>query len=234
MKIVVIGDIHGRDFWKNLNVDNYDKIIFVGDYTDSYVFPNPTILKNLLEIVQLKKDNPDKVELLLGNHDIQYAFPHERSFITDGLRPEAIHDLYSIFNNSRDLFNVAFQRNNFIVTHAGITNGWFKHNENTINEAKDLFETETLADTLNHMLWVEKYNLILHQIGHKRKGYYDWGGITWADMSETTIDALDGYEQAVGHTPVDYITTIIKKNNKITYCDVLGTSEPIFFEVDIN
>ena len=39
MKVLVIGDIHGRKFWRQIIADNIskvDKIIFLGDYLDHY------------------------------------------------------------------------------------------------------------------------------------------------------------------------------------------------------
>ena len=36
MKIISIGDLHGKDVWKQIDPANYDKIIFVGDYTDDF------------------------------------------------------------------------------------------------------------------------------------------------------------------------------------------------------
>jgi predicted phosphodiesterase len=36
-KTVVIGDIHGRDSWKQIIKDqNPDRVVFMGDYFDSY------------------------------------------------------------------------------------------------------------------------------------------------------------------------------------------------------
>ena len=70
MKTISIGDIHGRDIWKNVNPSKYDKIIFVGDYVDSFTISNTTILNNLLDIIEFKKSFKNKVILLLGNHDI--------------------------------------------------------------------------------------------------------------------------------------------------------------------
>jgi len=40
MNILIIGDVHGRTFWKDA-VDKYlekcDKVIFLGDYLDEFV-----------------------------------------------------------------------------------------------------------------------------------------------------------------------------------------------------
>ena len=72
MRYITIGDIHGRDDWQAINIRNYDKIIFIGDYVDSFEKSDFAILENLKKIISLKKRHPDKVVLLLGNHDVQY------------------------------------------------------------------------------------------------------------------------------------------------------------------
>ena len=74
--ILIIPDVHGRDFWKEA-VDNnkYDKIIFLGDYADPYDFEGITdevTIENLKSIIAYKQQNPNKVILLLGNHDLHY------------------------------------------------------------------------------------------------------------------------------------------------------------------
>lgn len=71
--ILVCGDIHGRKFWKKPceNIEPYDKVIFLGDYLDPYDFEHisvPQAIVNFEDILELKKNNMDKVVLLLGNH----------------------------------------------------------------------------------------------------------------------------------------------------------------------
>ena len=37
MKTIAIGDIHGLSIWKDIiNKENPDKVIFIGDYFDSF------------------------------------------------------------------------------------------------------------------------------------------------------------------------------------------------------
>lgn len=77
MKILVLGDIHGRTFWKEptKNMDDYDKVIFIGDYLDHYPdeweegeHTRKNDIDNFLEIIDLKTKYTDKVVLLKGNH----------------------------------------------------------------------------------------------------------------------------------------------------------------------
>ena len=76
-KILVLGDIHGRNFWKKPceNIEKYYKVIFLGDYFDPYDFEKITVqdcINNFNEILDLKKKNTEKVVLLIGNHDDPY------------------------------------------------------------------------------------------------------------------------------------------------------------------
>jgi metallophosphoesterase superfamily enzyme len=37
MKTVFIGDVHGRDVWKNIiEVEKPNRVVFIGDYFDSF------------------------------------------------------------------------------------------------------------------------------------------------------------------------------------------------------
>lgn len=55
MKTVVIGDIHGRSIWKLIvNIENPDRIIFIGDYFDSFNIKGEEQLNNFLDIIEYK------------------------------------------------------------------------------------------------------------------------------------------------------------------------------------
>jgi len=220
LKIISIGDIHGKTYWKEVDPNKYDKIVFQGDYVDSYYHKNAEIYANLLDIIQLKKDYSDKVILLLGNHDIQYMFLDE-GFGCSGFRPEMASNLNFLFKSNKNLFQIAFQIDNFLWTHAGVSTGWYDKNKNVIEKIGEKFSTKNLADTFNHMLWL-KENKILHQVGSCRGGAYSFGGITWADRRETSTDYPEGFHQIVGHTPIDEITKYGDEKGSIRYIDVLG------------
>jgi len=72
MKILTIGDLQGLPDWKKANPEDFDLIIFLGDYLDSPIVKDKDMITNLKEIISLKKKNPEKVKLLLGNHEISY------------------------------------------------------------------------------------------------------------------------------------------------------------------
>lgn len=72
-KVLVLGDTHGRPFWKEIiEKENPDKIIFLGDYVSTHEgISAKQQLSNLEEILTYKENNLNKVVLLRGNHKIQ-------------------------------------------------------------------------------------------------------------------------------------------------------------------
>ena len=70
MKIRVIGDLHGRDWWKRkVKTGDSDLNIFLGDYVDSYIVSDEGIINNLLDKtngnITIIKDK-DNINLILS------------------------------------------------------------------------------------------------------------------------------------------------------------------------
>jgi predicted MPP superfamily phosphohydrolase len=203
--MLVIGDIHGSKFWKNIVNQHLDEdyIVFVGDYVDSHnAMSNTKMLKNLLDIIKFKEKYPDKVKLLLGNHDIHYYFLNS-SYRGSGFNFDMMFEFNTIFKNKKHLFQVAFMYNNTIVSHAGITNRLYQSVESDYKDALDLGwgdgnEHNTIADKFNFLFNINsKY---LFYIGDERGGLDPFSGIFWAGMKELCEDYLVGYNQVIGHT----------------------------------
>ena len=228
MRHIVIGDIHGRDNWRHINIKLFDKIIFLGDYVDSKILSDLIIYENLKDIIALKKQLPEKVVLLLGNHDAYYFhYPH---FKCSDFRPSMQKDLTNLFRKNADLFQIAYQKGKCLFTHAGITNSWYKEVTRLPEFSKIREQENTLADQLNR-LERTNYRETLYDVGIERGGM-GYGGPLWADIKETFSDTLTGYLQMVGHTRVEEIRTISYQDRSITYCDVLSTREQ-FYQIDI-
>lgn len=219
MKILTIGDLHGRNIWEkfadlklltdipNMSTE-YDYYIFLGDYTDSFVKTNVEIMNNLKRLIKLKENYPDKIILLLGNHDLQYLFSYN-NYGCSGYRPEAYFDLNELFNKKKDLFQVAFQIENVIWTHAGVHRGWYSY--------EFPFRSPKIADDLNGALLQNVKSLF--DVGHRRGGFKPHGGPFWADKHETLTKPLRGYHQVIGHTPTDEIKVYKTKDSNLYYCD---------------
>lgn len=232
MKILTISDLHGRTSWRQANFDEADYVVFLGDYTDSYFVDDSTIYTNLQAIIELKRTNPDKFVLLIGNHDAQYLhFPHYRC---SGFRNWAQPALSSLFAKNHDLFQVIHQQGTYLFSHAGITNQWFKRLlAKTGNETLVVTPDFDLAELLNDIHWQsDSLRDLLFEVGPRRGGSHQFGGPIWADRSETRTDYLIGFHQVVGHTPTDHFLKIGDEFSSITYTDILQT-QTAFHEVII-
>ena len=230
MKTLTIGDIHGLPEWKKVNPDDFDVIIFLGDYVDSYTIEDKAVLDNLEEIISFKNAFQQKVKLLIGNHENSYLF---RQYRTTGYRYTIAEQVTTILKNNISLFQVAWQYKNFLWTHAGIHSDYYNQ-----KIASRVIETdECLAATLER-LFKEVYSP-LFEIGPERGGWNDKsnGGPFWLDSSRFIKNPLRGYHQIVGHTPVNtiehYETYENDKNTSVTLCDCLEWGDGSFYTLEI-
>jgi predicted MPP superfamily phosphohydrolase len=218
MKHVIIGDLHGRDTWKRVDISKYQKVVFLGDYVDSFKRSDQVILENLKAVIALKRLFPEKVVLLLGNHDVQYL--HYPKHYCPGFRKSMQPGLTRLFTQHRNLFQIAYQRRDFIFTHAGISNQWFRAFRGSYTYSLLQHTGDTIADTINR-IDRETQNSTIFNYSRYRTGHDRDGGPIWADLMETWNDSLNGYHQFVGHTPQDQPTASISKGKSINYLDVL-------------
>ena len=129
--IIVCPDIHGLSWWKDIKnrVIQGEHVVFLGDYVDPYVYMRVDDLKkNLDEIIEFKKQYPDNVTLLLGNHDLHYIYPEEYS------ASRYCYDIESYMNKTIEegilngLFQVAVVKEicgrEILFTHAGVSRQW--------------------------------------------------------------------------------------------------------------
>lgn len=193
-KIIAIGDIHGRDTWKLIRAAHRDadRVIFIGDYFDAppakrhWGSDGPAELENFMDIVRYKADYPDKVVLLLGNHDYHYL-PKVNSPCSGYQRD--MHISFSvaleqaIVNNFMKWIHV---EDGYVFSHAGITKTWLK------NSGAESLEN---VNSLNHELFE-------FTPGEFYDGYGDETCQTpiWVRPNSLLNDKIDGYKQVVGHT----------------------------------
>lgn len=239
-KIMTIGDIHGRTSWKDFGdikflllaepeaagyggfVPEFDYYIFGGDYCDSFTESNVTIAQNLLEIIRFKTLYPNHVILLWGNHDVNYyrnlPWIKMNGYVA-GFRVEAHYELFQIFNDNRDLFQIAFQEKNYLFTHAGVHYGWYHF---VFKKAiKGLgFDDMTVAEQSNEAF---RYRIdCIMDNDFRRGGTKKVGGPLWCSKELIDKKPLRNMHQIVGHTATEEIVTYkINNATSITFCDVL-------------
>jgi len=210
--ILSIGDVHGLSNWKDFifgggyekwrsdqdhSVIKHDKIIFIGDYFDSFTVPNAEMKHNIMEIIHLKETLGDRVVLLLGNHDIHYI---DKKYRCSGIRPEMWFDFNEIMRMNSHLFQAAYQYKDILWSHAGLTRGSWEIYKRFLDE--EGIKYEDYADALN-ILYKMNYEPIFYA-GYGRGGSSRNPGIFWADKRELINDP-EVVSQVVGHTPVSDI-----------------------------
>jgi hypothetical protein len=217
MKVITIGDLHGKTCWSDLSFDEYDHVVFIGDYLDGDGTTDE--VENLLQLIRLKISNPHKFKLLIGNHEIQYYWHQESTLKKFNLR---LSDSFSkILKENEDLFDVAFQVNNYLWTHAGICNRWIDFAESKYPGFKSDFENSA-ANTLNNWHKSDKRD-VLYSIG-KAKGGTETGGPFRADISELKTGIPLNINQIIGHFRVKSIEKSEIDGNEVILTDCLNSS----------
>jgi hypothetical protein len=245
-KILNIGDVHGRDNWKFMTHGSpyefdqwatmviegadpedqlfredypyflYDKIVFVGDYVDSFTIGNIHMKKNLEDIILFKKKLPQKVVLLWGNHDVQYFIPNQ---ICSGYRPEMKWDFCEIFKNNYDLFQMAYQEDGHLWTHAGLLKPIFKD----LLKYDFLRKLKSEADILNEAFKREVPEIF--SVDGASGGINLYGGPLWVRPKQLVEEGVD-LHQIVGHTPQRELKKLKNKRDfNIWIIDYLEHSE---------
>lgn len=184
MKFLVLGDTHGRPFWKkHIESTNPDKIIFIGDYFDNPEYTALEQLNNFLEIVQLKKERPDDVTLLIGNHDAHYMGIGQ---IYSGFQFGAFPNIEQILEEHKSLMQWCHSIDGILFTHAGVTKEWCKNND---------IDLDSVVDSIN-ALPVERFAFV----GWEKHGDSTMSGPIWVRPKSLRENQIDGWKQVVGHT----------------------------------
>lgn len=211
-KILVLPDIHGRTFWKKPceSIDEYDRVIFLGDYLDPYDFEKISrddAKHNFIEILKLKKEHPDKVVLLLGNHDGPYfSQKYKRlSHYHSRTAPSYMWDeLHALYDNTDNTFTLAHVEGGVLFTHAGVVDHWLI--DAFYEKYHNLKTAEDVRDIINRILKDENFSA-LFMVGSFRGGMDRCGSCIWADVHEIFLRCdsedsplMSGIKQVFGHT----------------------------------
>ena len=210
---IAIGDVHGLDLWRDV-VEAHPgcRVVFLGDYLDPYGYVHKgKLLDNLRAIIELKRNRPEDVVLLLGNHDLHYFC--EDACVGTRFDMEIAEAASWMFLNNIGLFQYAFQDGEYLFTHAGVSQLWFDYD--FCGDA-----SRSVAEQLNNP--AADQVAALHRVGSARGGCAcDTGGIFWADKSELE-EPLCGFTQIVGHNRVAEVTGHTGSGGgKIVFCDCL-------------
>ncbi len=219
MKTLVLGDTHGRPIWKEIVVkENPDRVIFIGDYFDSYNdFTAAEQMHNLKEIIEYKESGKSEVILLIGNHDYHYmrGVTEHYSGYQSGARP-AIEQL---LEDNKHHLRMCYQMDDYLFSHAGVSWDWLENNK---------WEGwESVEEKVND-LWEYTPN-VFGFAGYDPYGDSVISSPIWIrpkSLQRANYDSLrDKFIQVVGHTQQRQIDREGKSTGgRYYYIDALGTS----------
>lgn len=230
MKTIHLGDIHGRTIWKDIvNQEECDKIVFIGDYVDTHENITPEQqLNNLADIIQFKKDNTDKVILLMGNHDYHYLDMEEHY---SGYQPSMQFSFERLFRDSMSLFQMAYliPDSNILCTHAGVSKTWCHNHEIQVKENSSFYIIEAINDLFKYKPKAFRFT------GSDMYGDSIQSSPIWIRENSLSKDKIEGFIQIVGHTAKHNLRqkgwwNLVKKeflvqDENIWMIDTLGTSK---------
>ena len=241
-KNIYIGDIHGRDVWKQIVEEHKDadNIVFIGDYFDSFDIPGVVQLKNAQDIVEFKKeqelDPTKKVYLLIGNHDIHYMRDIKWKGGTSGFQTNMMYQFEEFFEENKEHFQMCVQIGNRLCTHAGISETFIKDTGYWSHDYEDYNGIEEFINDLFHFrpneFTFEGYDNRNYGL-MSPNGYGDDEGQSpiWIrprslQSSNKKSELKKQYIQIVGHTQQDYIDIKGKTTGgKYYYIDTLPSGE---------
>lgn len=159
MKTIVLGDTHGRSNWKLAiyQEEPIDRVIFIGDYFDSYDISGVEQIDNFKNIIKYKENNPQvEVVMLIGNHDHHY-FPEIGYTGTSGYQSGIAPSITQVIEENRYHLQIAYGFRDYLFTHAGVSpvfmdqvfgaDGWSK--ESIVVDLNELFRYKPRAFKFN-------------------------------------------------------------------------------------
>ena len=215
MKIIALGDLHGRTDWKDIMTKESDADLYVliGDYFDTHEnISAARQISNFKDIIAYKKANMEKVILLFGNHDEHYLRTSREKY--SGYQPLHKIDIQEVLHSAIDdnLMQMCYISGNILFVHAGVSKTWCKEHD---------IDMKNIEQSIND-LFKHKPNSFGFIMGDNCDMYGDdiCQSPTWIRPQSLLKDKIDGYIQVVGHTTMQKIKPI----NDVYVIDTLGTS----------
>ena len=210
MKDIIISDTHEK-IWYIPEVlkkeEPYDSVTLLGDYWDSFISNEETTEATVKWILSVL-DNP-KFTLLLGNHDLSYAYPMTLNFQCSGYSNDKSKYINSIFKRKDwNKFKLYHKVQGFYCSHAGMGSTFVHPIEGFSDKYLDTLCKKALDMALGGMV-----SPIL-EAGRGRGGWALEPGLTWCDFN-CESKPIAGIHQIIGHTPInDVKKSIIYTPNK--------------------
>jgi hypothetical protein len=197
MKQLILGDIHGRSIWKDIlnKHEDVDRVVFIGDYVDTHESITGELqLNNLLDIIEYKKNNSEKVILLVGNHDYQYwpGSPDIGNY--SGFQRKMLSKFQETFRDNKKLFQICFEDEyGTVYSHAGFTKSF-------VNKKLGHFDVSYINDIWRH----SPETFCFYKSDWSSCGNDINQSCIWVRPGSLFEDSIDKF-QIIGHTTIKEI-----------------------------
>jgi hypothetical protein len=223
MKIVCLGDTHGRTHWKNIvaKETDADKIVCIGDYFDThYDVSVDQQIQNFIDILNFKKENVDKVILLIGNHDFHYLKGAQETY--PGYQKFRAVDINEVLEPavSTGLLQMCYVYENYVFTHAGLTKTWCSDNDINLSELENSVNRRFMSN-------IESFRFTYGD-NYSQSGNDVTQPPIWVRIPSLLKNKLEGYRFVVGHTTIEELTI----TDSLIGIDTIGTSEEYLVIID--
>ncbi|MFQ6941781.1 MAG: metallophosphoesterase family protein [Collinsella intestinalis] len=247
MRTIVVGDMHQKQHLilpiadSAVRLLGARRVVLLGDYCDDYS-PNrdETDAEKLLRGLKYQVDWVDRartrglrIDVLLGNHDVQYLIERQGP----GTNLNCIVPVRRMLAQMN--VRMAAAVDGWLATHAGLTSQFADIVLEIDVEAEPFDEpsytAESLADQLNtafdHALteMFEHGNdeeLLLFNLCGPGRGGISIPGPLWASTSELTVLGMPHLNQIIGHTPVYSVRELEEqgfRGERFMACDTFST-----------
>lgn len=133
MKVLVIPDVHGN--WeaalKNIaeHKDEVEKVVVLGDYVDDFdeSLNGKPMVDGFNKLMEYKRAEPEKFEVLFGNHCASYLPQSRHAEGVSGHHPEFAKDYLEMFSKNIDLINICCVVDGVLFSHAGVSRNFLDH-----------------------------------------------------------------------------------------------------------
>ena len=208
MKTVILGDTHGLNLWKQIIELHKDaqRVIFMGDYFDSFYISGVEQLHNFNEIIRFKEETDKEVVMLIGNHDHHYLDVGETY---SGYKAAHKWDFYDALTKNMHHLQIAYKLDDILFTHAGVSPVWM--NDTFYRQARQSWSKNTIVEDLNELYKVKPTLFNFSHLGWDPSGDSVEQGPMWIRprslmKSNKGDDGLKKrFRQVVGHTQVNNI-----------------------------
>ena len=230
MKTIILGDTHGRSIWKDIVAqEKADRVIFIGDYFDSFDIDPVVQQYNFKEIIEFKEKDECEVILLVGNHDFHY-YPGGETY--SGYRAGAAPINRQLLQENDHHLQMCYQLDNILFSHAGIGDNWLTHQ----NKYEPGVDPGTIADFVN-AIWKHQPNRFMFcgidQYGNTKTQTPIWIRPQALMAGNRDTFLKKDYIQVVGHTAVEKIDIKGKSTGgRYYFIDTLDTSSQFLIYKD--